>query len=419
MKAFITPHSLNGTIKAPSSKSHLHRLLICSAFADEVTKILYHGLCDDIKRTVEALEALSAKIEIQNKYILITPIKKIPKSVNIFCGESGSTLRFLLPLCAVLGINANFNGSGRLPERPINTILELLKKNGVYSSNDFLPLTLSGKLNAAEFKIDGSISSQFVTGLLFSLPLLPKDSKIEILPPINSKPYIDLTISVLSEFGIEINFVNNIIHIKGNQKYKSPKKISADGDFSSAAFFLTGGAISGDVTVSGLNLNSKQGDKKIIEILSEMGTEIEIGKDFVRTKKSILKGIEINAKHIPDLVPILSIAGAFTKTGITSFINTSRLRTKESDRIKSSTTMLESVGGITAETDDGFIVFPNENISHGEIQGFNDHRIVMSAFILGTAAEENISVSDIFSVNKSYPHFFEDFKAIGGKFSII
>lgn len=419
MTAYITPHSLNGTIRAPSSKSHLHRLLICAALSDKPTKILYRGLCDDIKRTVEALETLSAKIEIQNEYILINPIKRIPEKADIFCGESGSTLRFFIPLCAALGINTHFSGSGRLPERPVDTILKLLNKHGANSTSDFLPFSLYGQLNAANFKIDGSVSSQFITGLLFALPLLSDNSKIEILPPISSKPYIDITIDVLSKFGIKINFVDNIIYINGNQKYKSPTEIAADGDFSNAAFFLAGGAISGDVKVLGLNLNTKQGDRKIIELLTKMGSEIEIGKDFVRTKKSVLKGIEINAENIPDLVPILSVAGAFAKTGITGFTNASRLRIKESDRIKSSTAMLESVGGITAETDDGFIVFPNERLLSGEVSGFNDHRIVMSSFILGTATEESISVSDVFSVNKSYPDFFEDFKALGGKFSIV
>lgn len=419
MTASIIPHPLKGSIKAPSSKSHLHRLLICAALSDKPTKIFYHGLCDDIKRTAEALEAISAKITFNEDFIFITPVKKIPKSVDIFCGESGSTLRFLLPLCAALGISSTFSGNGRLPKRPIGTILKLLKDNGINTSNDFLPISLNGLLKAAEFKIDGSVSSQFITGLLFALPLLSEDSKIEILPPISSKPYIDITIDVLSSFGIKIDFKNNIIYVKGNQKYISPEKVSADGDFSNAAFFLVGGAISGDVKVSGLNLSTKQGDKRIIEILSKMGAKVEIGDNYVRAIKSSLNGIEIDSKHIPDLVPVLSVAGAFAKAGITSFTNASRLRTKESDRIKSSTAMIESVGGITAETDDGFIVFPNEDISSGEIQGFNDHRIVMSAFILGTASKASVSVSDILAANKSYPNFFEDFKALGGKFSVI
>lgn len=420
MEMRCTPAILSGKIKAISSKSHAHRVLICSALANEPTKIICNVLSKDITATVECLKMLGAEIKIEENTLFVNP-QKFSEKAEIDCGESGSTLRFLLPVVSALGIDTTINAHGRLPERPLSPLKEELEKKGVvFKTDNEFPLHITGNLQSGEYELAGNVSSQFVSGLLFALPLLDGDSKISLIPPVESKSYIDMTVATLRDFGILIEETENTYIIKGNQKYISPKEITIEGDWSNSAFFLCAGALSKDgVTVSGLNINSTQGDKKILNILKRMGASVEVNDDEITVKKNKLMGTMVNGGDIPDLVPIVSVMGAMCDKGVTHIVNASRLRLKESDRIATTEALLTKVGAAVSETDDGLVIWGENDLIGGRVEGANDHRIVMSAAILSCLCALPVDIVDAEAVNKSYPHFFEDFNSLGGKANVI
>ncbi len=420
MEMRCTPSTLSGQINAISSKSDAHRLLICATLSNEVTKINCNCLSKDIVATVECLKSMGADIAIGNGAIIVTP-QQFSKKATLNCRESGSTLRFLMPVVSALGIDATFLGEGRLPERPISPLKEEMENHGVeFINGSNFPLDLSGTLQAGEYEIAGNVSSQFITGLLFALPILDGDSKIKLIPPVQSKLYIDITISALRKFGIEITEAENLYIIKGNQKYISPKEITVDGDWSNSAFFLCAGAISKNgVTVCGLDTNSPQGDKKILEILRQMGAIVEVNGNEITVKKNRLFGMVIDAGDIPDLVPIVAVMGACCEKGATHIINAGRLRLKESDRIQSTFQMLDRVGVAVSETDDGLVIWGDNQMVGRVVEGFNDHRIVMATAILSCECSLDVDITDYKAVEKSYPHFFNDFNSLGGNAYVI
>lgn len=420
MEMRCTPSTLSGRINAISSKSDAHRLLICSALSNETTKINCNCLSKDIIVTVECLKAMGTDITVGNGVITVAP-QAFKSKVNLNCFESGSTLRFLLPLVSALGIDATLDGSGRLPERPISPLKEEMEKKGVtFNTGSDFPLHLTGQLQSGEYEIAGNISSQFITGLLFALPLLDGDSKIILIPPVESRSYLNITLSALHRFGVEITEEGNTYCIKGNQKYISPKEITVDGDWSNASFFLCAGAVSKDgVTVCGLDVNSPQGDKKILDILKRMGADITVNETEITVKKNKLMGTMVNGSDIPDLVPVISVMGAMCEKGVTHIVNASRLRLKESDRIATTEALLTKVGAAVSETDDGLVIWGENDLIGGRVEGANDHRIVMSAAILSSLCALPVDIVDAGAVEKSYPHFFEDFNSLGGRANVI
>ena len=385
---------LCGSVTVPASKSAAHRALICSFLAGggTVNPVISSN---DMRATQGAVEALKNGENMCN------------------CIESGSTLRFMIPVAAALGREITFVGSGKLPDRPIGDYLRLLPEHGVKCESDGgLPLKISGQLESGVYKIAGDVSSQYITGLLLALPLLDGDSEIVLTTPLQSKPYVDMTLSVLRRYGVEIEEKENGYFIKGNQRY-GVLNFTVEGDWSQAAFFLAAGAIGGDVTVKGLDPDSTQGDKEIVEILGRFGAKITATKDGVRAEKSALCGIEIDATDIPDMVPSLAVVAAFAK-GTTAIRGAERLRYKESDRIESVVTNLKRAGVKAEETADGMIITGGG--AHGDLlDGFNDHRIVMAFSVLGAYAEGETTITDSESINKSYPKFFDDFVSIGGR----
>lgn len=420
MNVKLKPSSLNGTIKAISSKSQAHRILIASALSQEPTQINCNCFGEDILATAQCLRALGAEVEIKDEAIIVTPVKNTPAQATLDCNESGSTLRFLLPVTAALGVKGTFTGSGRLPSRPIMPLRREMENFGVEFSEPWkFPIEISEKLVSGEYSMKGNVSSQFITGLLFALPLLEGDSTLRIIPPVESRSYIDMTLEVLKRFKIEISEKDNVFYIKGSQKYITPKEITVEGDWSNSAFFLVGGAIGGDVTVTGLNLSSLQGDKKIIDILKQMGAEVTADENAVNVKKAELHAVSIDASDIPDLVPVLSVAGAAAKSGLTVISNAERLRLKESDRLAAVSECLNNIGSVNAETDDGLVIWTYERISGGEVFSFNDHRIVMSMAVASLASQGEITIREAQAVSKSYPGFFEDFNKLGGKADVI
>lgn len=413
------PYTPCGSVTAPPSKSDVHRAIICAALSGGRCTISPVALSNDIKATIGCVEALGAKTEIVNDVLTVdgTDIFK-NKSAVLDCTESGSTLRFLIPIAVAGGVEAEFRGSGSLVTRPIGLYSEILPQKGVTLESDGgLPLKISGQLKSGIYRVPGDISSQFISGLLFALPLLRGDSDIVLTSPIQSAGYINMTIRTMEKFGIEVDVTDTGWHVRGSQHY-IPSDYRTDGDWSQAAFYLVSGAVNGEITVKNLNTDSKQGDRKIAELLREFGAEVIQEADSVTVKKSGMKAIEINASQIPDLVPALAVCAAFAE-GTTKITNAERLRIKESDRLKSTAALINSLGGEAVELADGLEITGTRSLIGGTAKGFNDHRIVMSAAVCAAGSQNPIICTDALSVNKSYPRFFEDYNSVGGKAEII
>ena len=414
-----SPFIPNGEVTVPPSKSDVHRAIICAALSKGKSTISPVALSNDIKATIGCIKSLGASAEISDGILTVDGSQMFNnKAATLDCGESGSTLRFFIPVASAGDVNATFIGEGRLPQRPIGIFTEALPKAGVKCKTEGgLPLKVEGKLKSGRFEIPGNVSSQFITGLMFALPLLDGDSDIVLTSPIESVGYIDMTIYTMAKFGVEIISTDYGWHIKGNQIYK-PNEYTTDGDWSQAAFFMVAGAINGDITVKGVNKNSAQGDKKIAELLSEFGADVILNDTSVQVKKGDLKAITIDASQIPDLVPVLSVCANFAK-GTTKIINAERLRIKECDRLEATAKLLNNLGGNVKELADGLEITGVEKLTGNSVDGYNDHRIVMSAGVCASKLESEIKCSYAMSINKSYHDFYIDYNSIGGKANVL
>lgn len=419
-EAIIYPSLLKGEVTVPPSKSVLHRAIICAMLAKGKSVIKNAAFSKDITATVNAAKAMGADIDFDGKTITVNGGTFTDKKAEINCFESGSTLRFMVPVAAALGIESVFTGEGRLPQRPIKELTDIISSGGVKCAVDALPLHIKGKLRAGEYKIRGDISSQYITGLLLSLPLCDGDSKVELLTPLQSKGYVDITIGVMADFGVSVTATENGWLIKGNQTY-SPRQFTAEGDWSQAAFFLTAAALSKDsqIAVNGLNPLSKQGDREIFHILDRFGADINWMDGKVICKGKELNSLRIDASQIPDLVPILGVLMAFSnKEG--EIFGAERLRIKESDRLYTLCDGLSRLGFKVRETEGGIIFSPDGHGS-GErsVKGFNDHRIVMAMSVAALYYGYKVTIDDAQSIEKSYPLFFEDYNRLGGKADVV
>ncbi len=403
-------------IRAISSKSEAHRALICAALSDNETQILCTDTNADIDATALCLNALGADIQRIADGFSVKPIKMVTQGAALDCNESGSTLRFLLPLAAALGADCSFIMRGRLSSRPLSPLYEMLSERGIFlSEQGKSPLNISGGLCAGDYSVAANVSSQYISGLLFALSILEGQSTLALTGKVESAPYIDMTVDTLLSFGADIKFdeKNNIFYINGKRKLTSPSLFSVGGDWSNAAFFLCAGTIGpSPITLSGLDKNSHQGDREIISLLRRMGAELICDGELIKTLPSRLHGIEIDAANIPDLVPILATA-ASVADGETRIYNASRLRLKESDRIESVCTMLSSLGADIHATADGMIIRGKRALHGGEVDSFNDHRIAMSAAIAALVCENEVKISRFEAINKSYPSFLEAFEIKG------
>lgn len=405
----ITPAPISGRIEGIASKSFAHRALICACLAKGESRIKINTTSADIEATVSCLENLGAKIEKNGDIYTVSPIANAPDSAVINCNESGSTLRFLLPVVAALGIKTEINASGRLPERPLSPLKEELIRMGAEISDSF-PLAVSGRLNSGEFTMRGDVSSQFVTGLLMALSYLG-GGKINLLPPVQSRPYIDITLQVLKRFGADIKEENNIFYIKNADLHGCDFTVEAD--WSNAAFPLCMGA-----EVSGLDPDSTQGDKAIIDVLKKMGAVVTENNGCFKADVSALHGCRIDASDIPDAVPVIAAVAA-TAEGETMIYNAERLRLKESDRIQTTAHMIRALGGEIAETDDGLIIKGKKILDGGETPSFNDHRIAMAAAVAACRCKGDVIIRQAEAVNKSYPAFFDDYNKLGGNARVL
>lgn len=415
----FSPFVPNGIVNVPPSKSDVHRAIICAAMANGVSRISPVALSNDIKATIGCIKALGADAVLENNVLTVDGTNMYKnKTALLDCGESGSTLRFFIPIAAVGNINATFVGKGKLPQRPIGIFTEALPKAGtVCKTEGGLPLEIKGQLKSGIFEIPGNVSSQFITGLLLALPILEGDSEIVLTSPLESVGYIAMTIRTMKQFGVNIQATEKGWHIKGGQTYKS-YNYTTDGDWSQAAFFMVLGAIGGKVTVKGVAKDSTQGDKKCAEILARFGAKITQLDNEVTVEKGELKAITIDASQIPDLVPVLSVCAAFAE-GTTKIINAERLRIKECDRLKATAELLNNLGGKVKELSDGLEITGVSSLKGGNVNGYNDHRIVMSAAVCAARSDGDITATFAMSINKSYPDFYIDYNSIGGKANVL
>ncbi len=338
------------------------------------------------------------------------------KKLDLRCRESGSTLRFLIPLALTKDGDYIFHGEGKLISRPLEPYYEIFEEKGIKYSReeDGLPLKVSGKLTSGTYRVRGDISSQFITGLLFSLPILEGNSRIQITTKLESKGYIDLTLDILKDFGIEIENNNyEEFNIRGAQKYNS-RNYYVEGDYSQGAFFLIAGALGSSIVCSGLNKDSLQGDKVILDILEAMGCNMEESEEGIKVNPSKTKGIEIDASNCPDLVPVLTVLASLSE-GETKIVNVKRLRIKECDRLYAITKELNKLGANIIELEDSLIISGVNELKGGEVDSHNDHRIVMALAIAATRAKGDVIINNPSAVEKSYPNFFKDYFKLGGE----
>ena len=382
MDITIYPKKLKGRVTAIPSKSQAHRLMICAAFADGPTTLLCPETNRDIEATADCLRALGADIRrTENGYIII-PAEHIPSGAYLNCCESGSTLRFMLPIVGALGVKATIKMEGRLPQRPLSPLWEEMERMGCHLSRPTSNTILcEGQLKPGAYSIAGNVSSQFITGLMFALDLLPGDSTLTITEKIESAPYIDMTKKVLELFGKDRH---------------SPGTISVEGDWSNGAFFLAAQALGNDVTVTNLDPESAQGDTAVAFWLPKLKEHCTIC-----------------AADIPDLVPILSVAAACGKGAV--FTDIQRLRLKESDRVASVMEMMKNLGGKAESTEDTLTIY-GTGLSGGTVSSFNDHRIAMSAAIAATMCSNSVTILGAECVQKSYPRFWEEYVRLGGNY---
>lgn len=417
----IYPSKLKGEVKIPPSKSMAHRAIICAALSDGLCIIENIDYSDDIIATIDAMNSLGARIVKHKDYIEVIGAygsgEKPQETRIIDCNESGSTLRFLVPISLLFKGSSKFIGRGNLGKRPLTTYYNIFERQGIeYSYEEGnLNLVINGELKPGTFEVEGNVSSQFITGLLFTLPLLKQDSKIVITTEMESKGYIDLTLRAMSDFGVKI--INNNYRefiIKGNQKYNA-RNYRVEGDYSQAAFFICADSLGNDVLCKDLNLNSLQGDKEVIDILERMNVIFNANDVGVKgTTNGELISTVIDGSQCPDIIPVLTSVAALTK-GTTEIINAGRLRIKECDRLAAVTSELNKLGAKIIEKEDGLVVTGVEKLQGGvEVWSHKDHRIAMTLSIASTRCEEPIVIKDYECIAKSYPNFFEDFKALGG-----
>lgn len=413
MLAIVETRPLHGEIAAIPSKSQAHRLLICAALCDSPTHIEMRSVSEDVRATANCLAALGAGVEFLADGVRVSPMQRLPEEALLDCGESGSTLRFLLPVAAALGVPARFTGRGRLPERPIGPLREALEQQGLQFSSDRLPFSISGRLRAGEYALPGGVSSQFISGLLLALPLLEGKSRIRVGGALESAPYVHMTLAALQSFGVAAAEETEGYSVAGAAAFRTPGRLRVEGDWSNAAFFLCAGALGQGVRVSGLRADSLQGDRAVMELLGAFGADVRMDGDRAQVRPGFLRAMEVvDMRAIPDLLPVLAVVAAFAE-GETRFVNAARLRLKESDRLESTAAMLRALGA-RAEVFADALHVGGVGLHGGTVESFGDHRIAMAAAVAAAGCREPVQIRSAQCVAKSYPDFFADYRKAGG-----
>ncbi len=437
MKAIISPKPLAGTVPAIASKSMAHRLIIAAALASGPTHVVCNTTCADIDATVRCLEALGAKIDVDADGYTVHPVPKSTEfgllkalhGAKLDCGESGSTLRFMLPVACALGAHASFTGAGRLGSRPLAPLSdEIIAAGCDLEGLGSFPLKTAGRMRAGRFILPGDVSSQYISGLLLAFPLLDGPSSVEVQGRIESRPYVNLTIQALKAFGVEVV----VDHIEStpvsaeatrfsvaSRGYRTPGTVSVEGDWSNAAFWLCAGALSRHpVTVAGVSLNSAQGDRNVMAALSRFGAKILRAPNKATAQPDNLKGFSMSAQDIPDLVPVISAVAACAE-GTTVIRDCARLRIKESDRLATTASELNALGAQVSVEGDSLKIQGAPRLAGGTVDSHNDHRIAMMAAIAATRCDAPVTICGAQAVNKSYPDFFAHYRLLGGNVQLI
>lgn len=417
----LIPTKLKGKITLPPSKSLAHRAIIAAGLSKGISRIDHIAYSQDIKATIKAMEALGTIIEQHDDHLIINGQYTFTKNntmpgVEIDCEESGSTLRFMIPISIVKENKVRFIGRGQLGKRPLNTFYEIFERQNIgylYREN-VLDLNIIGTLKPDLYRIPGNISSQFITGLLFALPLLSSDSIIEMTSPLESRGYIDLTLQVLKLYGIEIiNHEYKQFIIRGRQEYQA-RDYTVEADFSQAAFYLVADALGNDVTVMNLNLDSLQGDKVILDILKKMNCSIEEVDGGIKVVNHGLTGTTVDASQCPDIIPVVALALA-TSQGKSEVLQASRLRIKECDRLSATVKELNTLGAKLIEHEESMEITEVDCLKGGNVSSHDDHRMAMMLAIASTICQKDVIIDNKECVKKSYPNFWEDFMMLGGK----
>lgn len=409
----LPPGPRSGELTIPSSKSHAHRLLIAAALGEKPVTIRLRGFSNDILATADCLRAMGAEIGCVEDGVSVRPINRSDlrrEEISLNCGESGSTLRFLLPVPGACGLLGCFRMEGRLPQRPMDDYEDELRRHGMIIRRDGVFLHAAGRLSAGEYCLPGNVSSQFFSGLLFVLPLLKGDSSLSCEGRLESAAYIRMTETVLRESGIRFEKQDSDWTIPGGQRFQLPETVQAEGDWSNAAFFLCLGALTNrGVTVYGLRPDSIQGDRAVLKTLEDFGAQVSVEEDSISVRAGERKAFRLDATDVPDLVPVLSVL-ACAAEGESVISGAERLRMKESDRILSTLSLIRNLGGSAFETEDGLIIRGNGRLRGGSVDSFHDHRIAMSAAVAAALCTEPVEVSDPSCVEKSYPAFWQDWE---------
>ena len=385
----IIPQKLRGAVTPPASKSMAHRAVLAMALAGGTGTLSNLSDSQDIQATKRCVAALKAP----------RPEGELP---FLDCGESGSTLRFLIPIALAVAGGGVFTGHGRLMERPQQPYFDIFDEKGIFYGQTDGVLTVRGTLTPGVYRLPGNVSSQFVTGLLYALPLLPGDSTIEITTPLESGGYVDMTLDMLEKFGISVQNENYAaFHIPGNQVYQG-RDITVEGDWSQAGFWYAANFLDNQVAIQGLNADSTQGDRVVASLYWKLAKPGDT---------------DIDVSGCPDLLPPLAVMAA-VRSGTTRFVNAARLRIKESDRLATTAALLNALGGHAEEGPDSLTVRGVPAFSGGTVDGANDHRIVMAAAIAATRSSAPVTILGAEAVRKSYPSFWEDYKQLGGVFDV-
>lgn len=415
MKATIYPGICQGEIKIPASKSMSHRAILAASLVKGTSIIKEVAISQDIEATIQGMRQLGAKIEWNEDQLVIHGIESLElnQDLEVDCNESGSTLRFFIPLFAATGGKIKFKGKNRLFKRPQTVYEEIFLQQGHTFLQENDELIVQGKLKATDYTLKGDISSQFISGLLFLLPLLDGDSTITIKEPYESKSYVDLTILTLKKFGVRIFEEGNQYRIPGNQVYQ-PQELTVEKDFSQFAFFAVLSAINHPIRILGMDPESLQGDKAIVKILKDFNAKVEIVNDCYQISADQIIANSIDLSNCPDLGPILCVLGMFAE-GKTIIHHAQRLRLKESDRIQAMETELRKFNcDIHSDQDTIWIIGGQKNVEE-ELDGWKDHRIVMALSIAATMMKKPIVIKGAEAINKSYPTFFEDLQKLNIK----
>lgn len=417
------PARLTGTVTIPPSKSAAHRAMLCAALAEGRSILSPIELSNDMKATLGAIAALGARTSLSGDTLTIDGIgghlgRAENEPVPVNCLESGSTLRFIIPIACAAGVNGTFIGEGTLVTRPVGLYRALLPQAGVQCESDGgLPMTCRGRLRAGHYEMPGDVSSQFITGMLMALPLCEGDSSITLTTPLQSSAYVDMTICCMADFGVTVERTADGWRITGGQRYQA-RRYTVEGDWSHAGFFLAAGALGSQLTLRGLRMDSVQGDRAALALFRAFGAQITVDGDGIHVRQGTLRGQHIDASQIPDLVPCLALCAARCE-GTTVIDHAERLRIKESDRLTSTAAMIRSLGGRVEELPDGLRIEGVKQFTGGTVDGFRDHRIVMSAAIGALSAADDVLITTPDSVNKSYPSFFDVYHTLGGNANVI